>query len=141
MARSTRSTRSDYRMANAGHRSILVDHQMIVDGVPMRETEEWTINLNVETGDEEIHMTRTRVIGERSYTAKKILLTDSQLEIETDMDDSELENFMNEWEEKWISLEVSLRMPLSNFEYSQVPNKRVGGKKASRVVKNVFILD
>ena len=90
-------------MANPAHRSILLDHQMIVDGVLMRERKDLTKTLNDETGVEESHLTHTRVIGEKSYTAKQSI-TDGEEEeeiIETDMDDSELENFKNEWEEKW----------------------------------------
>ena len=90
-------------MANPVHRSISLDHQMIVDGVLMRERKDLTKTLNDETGVEESHLTHTRVIGEKSYTAKQSI-TDGEEEeemIETDMDDSELENFKNEWEEKW----------------------------------------
>ena len=90
-------------MANPAHRSILLDHQMIVDGVLMRERKDLTKTLNNETGVEESYLTHTRVIGEKSYTAKQSI-TDGEEEeeiIETDMDDSELENFKNEWEEKW----------------------------------------
>ena len=90
-------------MANPAHRSILLDHQIIVDGVLMRERKDLTKTLNDETGVEESHLTHTRVIGEKSYTAKQSI-TDGEEEeemIETDMDDSELENFKNEWEEKW----------------------------------------
>ena len=90
-------------MSNPAHRSILLDHQMIVDGVLMRERKDLTKTLNNETGVEESYLTHTRVIGEKSYTAKQSI-TDGEEEeeiIETDMDDSELENFKNEWEEKW----------------------------------------
>ena len=90
-------------MANPAHRSVLLDHQMIVDGVLMQEKKYLTRTLNDETGLEESHLIHTRVIGERSYTAKQSI-TDGEEEeemIETDMDDSELENFKNEWVEKW----------------------------------------
>ena len=76
---------------------------MIVNGVLMRERKDLVKTLNDETGVEESHLTHTRVIGEKSYTAKQSI-TDGEEEeeiIETDMDDSELENFKNEWEEKW----------------------------------------
>ena len=69
----------------------------------MREMKDLTKTLNDETGVEESHLTHTRVIGEKSYTSKQSI-TDGEKEeeiIDTDMDDSELENFKNEWEEKW----------------------------------------
>ena len=84
-------------MANPTHHSILLQHEMIVDGVLFKN--DLTINLNDE-GVEESHLIHTRVIGERSYVAKKSI-TDGYDMIETDMDDSQLENFKNEWEEKW----------------------------------------
>ena len=90
-------------MANPAHRSILLDHQMIVDGVLMRERKDLTKTLNDETGVEESHLTHTRVIGEKSYTSTQSISDGEKEEemIETDMNDSELENFKNEWEEKW----------------------------------------
>ena len=90
-------------MANPAHRSILLDHQMIVDGVLMRERKDLTKTLNDETGVEESHLTHTRVIGEKSYTSKQSISDGEKEEeiVETDMNDSELENFKNEWEEKW----------------------------------------
>jgi len=73
----------------------------------MQQRKDLTKTLNDETGVEESHLIHTRVIGERSYTAKQSI-TDGEKEeemIETDMDDSELENFKNEWEEKDSELE------------------------------------
>ena len=90
-------------MANPAHRSILLDHQMIVDGVLMRERKDLTKTLNDETGVEESHLIHTRVIGEKSYTSKQSITDGEKAEeiIETDMNESDLENFKNEWEEKW----------------------------------------
>ena len=53
-------------MANPIHRSVLLDHQMIVDGVLMREMKELFKTLNDETGVEESHLSHMRVIGEHS---------------------------------------------------------------------------
>ena len=90
-------------MANPAHRSILLDHQMIVNGVLMRERKDLVKTLNDETGVEESHLTHTRVIGEKSYTSKQSISDGEKEEemVETDMNDSELENFKNEWVEKW----------------------------------------
>ena len=69
----------------------------------MRERKDLVKTLNDETGVEESHLTHTRVIGEKSYTSKQSISDGEKEEemIETDMDDSELENFKNEWVEKW----------------------------------------
>ena len=95
-------------MANPTHRSVLLDHQMIVDEVLMREKKDLTKTLNDETGVEESHLSHMRVIGDRSYTAKQSITDDGagcgegkEEMIETDMNECELENFKNEWEEKW----------------------------------------
>ena len=91
-------------MANPRHRSVLLDHQMTVDGVSMQEKIDWTWTSNYETGLEKTHGSRMRVIGERSYTLKHSINDEDEKEemIETDMNNDELEKFKNEWEEKWI---------------------------------------
>ena len=53
-------------MANPTHRSVLLDHQMIVDGVLMREKKDQTKTLNDKSGVEESHLSHMRVIGEHS---------------------------------------------------------------------------
>ena len=95
-------------MANPAHRSVLLDHQMIVDGVLMQERKDLTKTLNDETGVEENHLSHMRAIGDRSYTVKQSITDGEEQEemIETKMDDVELENFKNEWEEK---LNLSIR--------------------------------
>ena len=70
----------------------------------MREKKDLTKTINDETGVEESHLSHMRVIGDRSYTAKQSITDDGEEKeemIETDMDECELENFKNEWEEKW----------------------------------------
>jgi hypothetical protein len=70
---------------------------MIVDGVFMQERKDLTKTRNDETGVMESKLIHTRVIGEKSYITKQSI-TDEE---ETDMDEEKLENFFNEWEEKW----------------------------------------
>ena len=74
----------------------------------MQEKKDLTKTINDETGVEESHLSHMRVIGNRSYTATQSITDDGagcgeekEELIETDMDESELENFKNEWEEKW----------------------------------------
>ena len=86
-------------MANPGHRSIWLEHEMIVDGVLFKESKGLAKTLNDE-GVEESHLIHIRVIGERYYTAKQTINGGEEL-IETDLDVVDLENFKNEWEEKW----------------------------------------
>ena len=67
----------------------------------MQEKTDLTKTLNDETGVEESHLSHMRVIGDRGYT---ITITDDEAGsemIETDMNQFEVENFKNEWAEKW----------------------------------------
>jgi hypothetical protein len=87
-------------MANPTHHSILLEHEMIVDGVLFKERKDLIKTLNDE-GLKESHLIHTRVIGEKSFTTKQCI-TDGEKEeeiIETDIIESDLENFKNEWEE------------------------------------------
>ena len=127
----------DQTNLNTPHPTNILERQKMVDGVIMREGIDVTNILNdEETGVERIYLTTTRAIGERKYTKKQPLILRNILGgdwihggeaiIETDMNDSDLENFKNEWEEKWnapfetLSLcpEGAENMPLG----SQVPD-------------------
>ena len=70
-------------MANPTHRSILLEHEMIVDGVLFKERKDLSKTLNDE-GVEESHLIHIRVIGERYYTAKQTINGGEEL-IETDL--------------------------------------------------------
>jgi hypothetical protein len=114
--------RSVFFLHQAQSQKVLLDHQMIVDGVVMRERKDLTKTLNGETGAEEWYLSHTRVIGDKSYTAKQSMTQvyqcpmakwskwkvdeDKEELIETEMDNSELENFKNEWEENPTIREV-----------------------------------
>ena len=83
----------------------MTDEQIdaMIHGASMAEKKVLTKTLNYETGMELSYFSLTRVIGYRSYTAKQSITDGEEKEelIETEMDDFELENFKNEWEEKW----------------------------------------
>ena len=89
-------------MANPIHRSVFLDHKLMIDGVTFHEHKvlqnEYDEN-NVKQG----MLSHTRAIGDQSYTAiQKIVDGNVQDEvIETTMTPEEIENFRNEWEEKW----------------------------------------
>ena len=72
----------------------------LIDAAMMTEKKDLTKTLNYKTGVEERYFSHTRVIGDRSYSAKQSI-TDGKEKIETKMDDFELQNFKNEWKEKW----------------------------------------
>ena len=104
-------------MTNPANCSVLLNNQMIVDGVLMKEKKTLIKTLNDETGVEESHLSLIRVIGKRIYTAKQTIIDDGagygeekeeiiQTDITMDCNcisdcECELQNFKNEWEEKW----------------------------------------
>ena len=83
----------------------------------MKEKKTLIKTLNDETGVEESHLSLNRVIGKRIYTAKQTIIDDGagygeekeeiiQTDITMDCNcisdcECELQNFKNEWEEKW----------------------------------------
>ena len=83
----------------------------------MKEKKTLIKTLNDETGVEESHLSLIRVIGKRIYTAKQTIIDDGagygeekeeiiQTDITMDCNcisdcECELQNFKNEWEEKW----------------------------------------
>ena len=104
-------------MTNPANCSVLLSHQMMVDGVLMKEKKDLIKTLNDETGVEESHLSVIRVIGSKIYTSKQTATDDGagygevkEEMIQTDMNidcdcqsdcECELQSFKNEWEEKW----------------------------------------
>ena len=103
-------------MTNPANCSVLLSHQMMVDGVLMKEKKDLIKTLNDETGVEESHLS-VIVIGSKIYTSKQTTTDDGagygevkEEMIQTDMNidcdcqsdcECELQSFKNEWEEKW----------------------------------------
>ena len=125
-------------MANPANLSVLLDHQIIVDGVLMQEKKDLTRTLNDETGLEESCLSHMRVIGERSYALKHSITNEDEKEemIETNMNNDELEKFKNEWEEKWIpSIREDESGILSGFShqiFEDVPKKELQKMSTTR---------
>ena len=94
-------------MVNPAHRSILLDHQMIVDGVLMRERKDLTKTLNDETGVEESHLTHTRVIGEKSYS-------DGQKEEEMIETDPLVTKMRCSWFFPWLRRKYRIKSKVQN---------------------------
>ena len=85
------------------HRSVLLDHKLMVDGVTFHEYKE-LINVWDEDGNKKTTLSHLRAIGERSYIVNQLMIEgDITLLslIETTMSPDELENFKNEWTQKF----------------------------------------
>ena len=89
-------------MSNPIHRSVLLDHKLMVDGVTFHEYKELN-NVCAEDGVKETQLSHLRAIGDRSYTVNQNMVDGVIKEetIDTTMSTDELENFKNEWAEKW----------------------------------------
>ena len=84
------------------HRSIMMDHEMVVDGVVLRERKE-LVNAKDEKGLATSTLVHSRAIGDRRYVVKQSALDDNVENeiIETDMTNDQVEEFKKEWELKW----------------------------------------
>ena len=97
-------------------RSVLLDHKlegqprqprqprqpMEVDGVIFHEHKELETTIN-EEGNKESVLSHTRAIGNRVYKAQQRVIDGEVREetCETQMAPEEIEDFKNEWDEKW----------------------------------------
>ena len=89
-------------MANPLHRSVLLDHELLVDGIVFHERKELTNSFN-EDHIYESHLSHLRSIGDKKYTIKQLIIEGDVKEETTDtnLNDEEIEAFKEEWEKKW----------------------------------------
>ena len=92
-------------MENQMHRAVLLDHEMIVDGVVFRERKELNLVEGDEENEEKSILVHTRYIADKKYEVHQVKDTakDEVIEetVNTDMDEVEVNQFKEEWEEKW----------------------------------------
>ena len=83
-------------------RSVLLDHKLEVDGIIFHEHKELETTIN-EEGNKESVLSHTRAIGDRVYKAQQRVIDGEVREetCETQMAPEEIEDFKNEWDEKW----------------------------------------
>ena len=88
---------------NQLHRSVLLDHEMVVDGVVLRERKELNNITDDEGNQEKSVLIHTRIIGDKKYEVQKVEVEGDIVEetIETNLPDEEIGKFKEEWEEKW----------------------------------------
>ena len=88
-------------MANPLHRSVLLDHELLVDGIVFHERKELTNAVIHEV--HENHLSHLRSIGDKKYTINQVIIEGVVKEETTDtnLNDEEIEAFKEEWEEKW----------------------------------------
>ena len=85
---------------NQIHRSVLLDHKMIIEGIQYHEKKELQRFFN-EDGVEMSNLSHMRSIGDRTYTANQKIV-DGEVKdetIETTLDENEVAVFKKDWEE------------------------------------------
>ncbi len=91
-------------MQEENHRTVLTEHEMVVDGVLLREYKELN-HVKIEDGSDlqKQVLTHMRSIGERKYTVQQITIDGHQEDdlIETNIPDEEIQAFKDEWDDKW----------------------------------------
>ena len=88
---------------NQLHRSVLLDHEMVVDGVVLRERKELNNVADDEGNQQKSVLIHTRFIGDKKYEVQQVAVGDDIVEenVATDLSDEDIGKFKEEWEEKW----------------------------------------
>ena len=87
---------------NQIHRSVLLDHKMVIEGITYHEKKEMQRIFN-EDGVEMSNLSHMRSIGVRTYTANQKIV-DGEVKdetIETNLAEDEIAAFRKDWEDNW----------------------------------------
>ena len=87
---------------NQIHRSVLLDHKMVIEGIQYHEKKEMQRIFN-EDGVEMSNLFHMRSIGVRTYTANQKVV-DGEVKdetIETNLAEDEIAAFKKDWEDNW----------------------------------------
>jgi hypothetical protein len=87
---------------NQIHRSVLLDHKMVIEGIQYHEKKELQRVFN-EDGVEISNLSHMRSIGVRSYTANQKIVDEGVKNetIETTLAEDEVADFKKDWEDNW----------------------------------------
>jgi hypothetical protein len=107
-----RLTKSRKIMENQTHRSVLMDHKIVIDGVVFREKKEMTTEMTHVVADNFkqciCQFVHSRSIGDRVYVYKftetatnGVLDGECLKKVKTDVDEDEVQKLGDEWEAKW----------------------------------------
>ena len=85
------------------HRSVLLDHKMIIEGIQYHEKKELLRSFNEEDGVEMSTLSHMRSIGDQTYTANQKIV-DGEVKdetIETTLAEDQVADFKKDWEDNW----------------------------------------
>ena len=94
---------------NQIHRSVLLDHKMIIEGIQYHEKKELQRSFN-EDGLEMSKLSHMRSIGDQTYTANRKII-DGEVKdetIETTLAVDEVATFKKNWEDNWNPMMVAM---------------------------------
>jgi len=85
------------------HKVVLMEHELQVDGVTLRETKEMSTLHSTEGGPGQVTLVHTRMIGDRAYQIRETKEDGRVVDatINTTMSESEVETFEKDWSRMW----------------------------------------
>ena len=113
-------------MENQSHRNVKQEHDLVVDGVNLHESKELNHVIDDESGQSKQILVHSRSIGDKKYIVKQVKIGDEIVEenIETNIDDADLEDFNQDWIDKWqpsIGQQTGFLASIGNFFKKVLP--------------------
>ena len=94
-----------YTMPDAveNHKVVLMEHELVVDGVTLRETKEMSTVHSDAGGPDQVILVHTRMIGDRAYQVRETKQGDQVIDatVNTTLSEQEVQNFENDWKRMW----------------------------------------
>ena len=97
-----------------------MEHDLVLDGVNLRESKELNHVIDDESGQSKEILVHSRSIGDKKYVVKQVKIGDEIVEedIDTNIDDADLEDFNQDWIDKWqpsIGQQTGFLASIGNF--------------------------
>ena len=107
-------------MENQNYRNVRMEHELVVDGVNLRECKELIQVVDDESGQPKQILIHSRSIGDNKYVVKQVKVAEEIIEetVDTNMNDTELEKFNQDWIDQWqpsIGQQSGFLVSIGNF--------------------------
>ncbi len=85
------------------HKVVLMEHELVVDGVTLRETKEMSTVHSDSGGPDQVILVHTRMIGDRAYQIRETKQNDQVIDatVNTTMSENEVQQFEADWKKMW----------------------------------------
>ena len=87
------------------HKVVLMEHELVVDGVLLRETKQLTtVTSEDDAQKEESTLIHTRSIGDRVYQIREVKVDGrtQDTHVETKLSPEQVQQFRNDWLSMWV---------------------------------------